>query len=136
MRCSDRLGGELLCAPKQLRHYHSSEDLSWDQCRLSHREVERIDLENTANPDEADELEEMTDDEMAVDGYYVVVGIIRHQYKQGCKFGTLSDCYALTEATWELDGNINPIFRSYLVENNQGQLLRRAGTLPERKKKN
>ena len=28
VRCSPRLGGELLCAPKQLRHYHSPDELS------------------------------------------------------------------------------------------------------------
>ena len=28
VRCSPRLGGELLCVPKQLRHYHSPDDLS------------------------------------------------------------------------------------------------------------
>ena len=33
-------------------------------------------------------------------------------------------------------GSINPIFRSYVVENNEGQLLTRADTLSERKKKN
>ena len=77
VRCSPRLGGELLCAPKQLRHYHSPDDLSWDVWRLSDSEVERIDLENAASPEEADELEEMTTDEMAVDGYYVVAGIAR-----------------------------------------------------------
>ena len=41
VRCSPRLGGELLCAPKQLRHYHSPDDLSWDEWRLSDSEVER-----------------------------------------------------------------------------------------------
>ena len=81
VRCSPRLGGELLCAPKQLRHYHSPDGLSWDECRLSDREVERIDLENAANPEEADELEQMTADDKAVDGYYVVTGIARHEYK-------------------------------------------------------
>ena len=55
-----------------MRHYHSPDDLSWDEWRLSNSEVERIDLENAASPEEADELEEMTADEMAVDGYYVV----------------------------------------------------------------
>ena len=44
MRCSHRLGGELLCAPKQLRYYHSPDELSWDEWRLSDREVERIDF--------------------------------------------------------------------------------------------
>ena len=133
----------LLCAPKQLRHYHSPDDLSWDVWRLSHSEVERIDLENAASPEEADELEERTADEMAVDGYYVVAGIARHKYEQGWKFLTLWDGYGLPEVTWEPmsafiqpDGSIIPIFRSYLVENNEGQLLTRAETLSQRKKKN
>ena len=51
VRCSPRLGGELLCAPKQLRHYHSPDDLSWDEWRLSDSEIERIDLENAASRD-------------------------------------------------------------------------------------
>ena len=34
------------------------------------------------------------------------------------------------------DGTINPIFCSYLVENNEGQLLTRAETLSQRKKRN
>ena len=83
MRCSPRLGGELLGAPKQLRHYQSPDEPSWDKWRLSDRGVERIDLENAANPEEADELEEMTADEMAVDGYYVAAVLVRHLYKQG-----------------------------------------------------
>ena len=73
---------------------------------------------------------------MAVDGYYVVAGIARHEYKQGWKFLTLWDGYGLSEATWEPmsafiqpDGSINPIFRTYLVENNEGQLLTRAETM-------
>ena len=50
VRCSPRLGGGLLCAPKQLRHYHWPDELSWDEWRLFDREVERIHLENAANP--------------------------------------------------------------------------------------
>ena len=34
------------------------------------------------------------------------------------------------------DGSINPIFRSYLVENNEGRLLTRAETMSQRKKRN
>ena len=34
------------------------------------------------------------------------------------------------------NGTINPMFRSYLVENNEGRLLTRAETLSQRKKKN
>ena len=56
VRCSPRLGGELLCAPKQLRHYHSPDNFSWDEWRLSDSEVEHIDLENAASPEEADVL--------------------------------------------------------------------------------
>ena len=81
--CSPRPGGELLCAPKQLRHYHYSNEMSLDEWRLCDTEVGRIDLENAAHPEEAYELDEMTADEMAIDGYYVVAGIARHQYEQG-----------------------------------------------------
>ena len=143
VRCSPRKDGQLLCAPKQLRHYHSPDELCWDKWRPSDREVERIDLEIAANPEEADELEEMTTDEMAVDGYYMVAGIARHEYKEGWKFFTQWDGYGLSEAIWEPisafvqpDGSINPIFRSYLVENDENQLLTRAETLSLRKKKN
>ena len=81
VRLSPCSGGELLCAPKQLRHYHSADHLGWDEWRLSDIEVERIDLENGASHEGADELEEMTADEMALDCYYAVVGIARHEYK-------------------------------------------------------
>ena len=142
VRCSPRLGGELLCAPKQLRHCHSPDDLCWDEWRLSDIEVQRIYLEMAASPEEAGELEEMTADEMAVDGYNVVAGIARQEYKQGWKFLTLWDGYGLSEATWEPmsafiqpDGSINPICSSYLVENNEEQLLTCAETLSQRNKK-
>ena len=113
----------MLCAPEQLRHFHSPGGLSLDQFRLSNRGVERIALENAANPEEADEPEEMTADEMAVNGQYVVAGIACHKYKQGWKFLTLWDGYGVSEATWEpmsaylqRDGSINHLFCSYLVE--------------------
>ena len=101
VRCSPRLGGELLCAPKQLRHYHSSDDQSWDEWRLSDKEVEKIDLQNAASPEEADELEEMTAKEMAVNGYYGVACMARHAYERGGKFLTLREGYEVSEATWE-----------------------------------
>ena len=143
VRCSPSLGGELLCAPKQLRHYHSPDDSSWDEWRLSDREVERIHLENAASPERADKLEEMTGDEMAVNGYYVVAGIARHEYEQGWNFPTLWNGYGLSEATLEPmsafiqpDGIVQPYIRTYSVENNEGQLLTLAETLSLRKKKN
>ena len=143
VRCSPRIGVELLCAPKQLRHYQSPDELSWDEWRLSDREVERIDVENPANPEDADELEEMTADEMAADGYYVVAGIACDGYKQGWKILTLWDGYGLSEASLEPmsafiqpDESIIPILRSYLVENSERQLPTRAETLSQRKKIN
>ena len=53
--------------------------MSWDEWRLRDIEVERIDLEDAASQEGADKLEEMTADEMEVDGYYVVAGIARGQ---------------------------------------------------------
>ena len=80
---------------------------------------------------------------MAVDGYYVVAVIARHEYKQGWKFLTPWDRYGLSQAAWEPMsafiqpyGSMNPIFRSYIGDNNEGQLLTRAETLSQRKKKN
>ena len=143
VRFSPRLGEEVLCAPKQPRHYLSADELSWDKWRLSDREVKHTDLENAANPEGTDKMEEMTADEMAVDGYYVVAVIARHEYKQELKFLTLWDGCGLAEATREPmsacvqpDGSISPIFCSYLAENNEGKLLTRAETLSQRKKKN
>ena len=62
--CSPRLGGELLFAPKQLRHCNPPDELWCDERRLSDTEVERIDRVNAAKPEEADDLDEMTADEM------------------------------------------------------------------------
>ena len=101
MRCSFRLAGELLCAPKQLRHYHSPDKLSWDEWRPSDRELELINLQNPPKLDEADELKEMTANEMAVDGHYVVAGIARHEYKQCWKLLTLWAGNGLCETTCE-----------------------------------
>ena len=116
VRCGPRLGGELLCVPKQLRHYHSPDDLSWDEWCLSDREVDEIGLQNAASPEEADEIEQADElEEMALDGYCIVAGIARHEYKQGWKFFTLWEGYQVSEATWEpvsafiqRDGGINP----------------------------
>ena len=89
VRCNPRLGGELIRASKQLRHYHSPYDLSWDEWRLPDKEVKKIDLQNAASCEEVDKPEDMTAKEIAFDGYYVVAVTARHQYKQGFKFLTL-----------------------------------------------
>ena len=117
-----------MCAPKELGHYYSPDELPLDEWRLSDREVERINLENAVHREEAEELQEMTAHEMALDGCYVVAGIERHACKKSWKFITLWDDYGLSEATLEPmcasiqpDRSINPICCSYLVENNEGQ---------------
>ena len=84
-----RIHVRILCAPKQLRHFHFPHDLSWDEWRLTDKEVERVDLQKAASLEEADKLKEMTAEEIAVDGYCVVAGIARQEYKQGWKFLTL-----------------------------------------------
>ena len=65
---------------------------------MSNRGVKHIDPENAANPEEANELEEMIAGEMAVDGYYIDARIARHEHKQCSKFLTLWDGYGLSEA--------------------------------------
>ena len=55
--CSSRLGAQLLSAPKQSRHYHSPDNLSWDEWRLSDKEGEKVHVQNAPSPEEADELE-------------------------------------------------------------------------------
>ena len=72
----------------------------------------------------------MIGDEMVDDRYYVVSSIARHYYQQGWKFLTFWEGYGLSEATSQPIsafiqpyGTINPIFRSYLVESNESQML-------------
>ena len=80
---------------------------------------------------------------MVITWLQVLLATSSDEYEQGWKFLTLWDGYGLSEATWEPtsafiqpDGSIDPIFCSYLVENNERQLLTRAETLSQRKKKN
>ena len=98
-RCTPCLSDELLCAPKQWRHYHSPDNLFRDKWHLSDKDVEGMNLECCANLKESHQLEEMTADGMAVDGNYMVACIARNEYQQGCKFCTLRDGYGLSEAT-------------------------------------
>ena len=97
---------------------------------------------NAASPEEEDGLEEMTADEMAVDGCYVVASIARHEQKQRWKSLTLWEGYGLFEVLQEPMsafihpyGTFNPILRSYLVANNDNQLLTHAEHRSERKEK-
>ena len=93
-------------------------------------------------PEEVNKLVQLMAKEMAVDGYYAVAGMARPDHKPGSKVLTLWDGQGLFEATWEPisafmqpHGGIHPIFRSYLVDNNEAQLINQVMTLSERKKK-
>ena len=78
----------------------------------------------------------MTADEMAVNGYNVVAGIARQEYEQGRKFLILLDRCGLSEATREpMSAFTQPNGSVNLVDNSDGQLLTRAETLSQRKKK-
>ena len=77
---------------------------------------------------------------MAVRCYNVVAGIACYEYKHGWTFLTLWDGRGLSAATWkpmlpsiQPHGTMNPVFCSYLVENNQSQLLTRTETLSQKK---
>ena len=99
-----------------------------------------MDPEEARSPEDADKLKGITSCEMAVDD--VVSGIAPHEHKQGWTFFTLWYGYRLSEVAWEPmsafihpDRSYNPIFCSYLFENNEGLLLTRAETLAQRKRK-
>ena len=83
VRCSPRLGWELRYASTHLRHCRSPDGLSWDEWRLTTKEVERINRDNAVASEEADELQENTAEEMAADGYHLDAGIACRNYKEG-----------------------------------------------------
>ena len=54
----------------------------------------------------------------------------------GMAMGCLRRPWQPMSAFIQPDGSINPIFRTYLVENNEGQLLTRAETMSQLRKRN
>ena len=143
IRCSPRLGGEVLCAPKQLRYYHSPDDLSWDEWRLSNSEAQRIELENAASPEEGDKIEQMSAHEMAVDGYYVVAGIAATGINRagsylpcGMDMGYLRRLGNLCRPLYSQMGALTRSFApTSLRTTREGQQLTRPETLSQPKKK-
>ena len=74
VRCSPRLGGTLLCAPKQLRHFHDPEDFESDEGGLKDEGVAALGQERASNSAELEDIpmEEMKKEEMEKVGYYNV----------------------------------------------------------------
>ena len=142
MRCSPRLGGTLVCAAEQLKRYYDPEDLCEEEWELNDEEIATLDLQGAASPMEVEgELPNMTAQQMAKEGLYLVKWVIRHRYRQGWCFLTLWDGFGVEEATWEpfsafvLPGErLKSVLVDYLSQNNLGELLRRAETLASQKK--
>ena len=90
VRCSPRLGGTLVCAAPQLKHYSDPEDPCGEEWELNDEQIAALDLQDAASPMEVEgELPVMNAEEMAKEGFYLVKSIIQHRYRQGWCFLTL-----------------------------------------------
>ena len=102
VRCSPRLGGTLVCAAQQLKHYYDPEDLCGGEWELHNEEIIALDLQGAASPMEVEgELSDMNAEGMAKKHFYLVKSVIRHRYRQGWQFLTLWEGFGVGEATWE-----------------------------------
>ena len=141
VRCSLRLGGNLVCAAQPLKHYYDPEHLSVEEWEPNDEEIAALDLQGAASPMAFEgELPDMNAEEMANEGFYLVESVIRHCYRQGCRFLTLWKGFGVEEATWEPfsaftlpEGCRNSVPVDYLSQNNLGELLRLAETLASQK---
>ena len=142
VRCSPRLGGTLVCAAQHLKRYYDPEDLCGEEWELNDEEIAALDLQGAASPMEVEgELPDMNAEEMAKEGFYLVKSVLRHRYRQGWRFLTLSEGFGVEEATWEPFsafvlpvGRLNSVLVDYLSQNNLGELLRLAETLASKTK--
>ena len=50
VRCSPQLGGALVCAAQQLKHYCDPEDLCGEEWELNDEEIAALDLQGAASP--------------------------------------------------------------------------------------
>ena len=70
LRCSPRLGGMLVCAAQQLKHYYNPEGLCGEVWELNDHEIAALDLQGAASPMEVEEvLPDMNAEEMAKEGF-------------------------------------------------------------------
>ena len=142
VRCSPRLGGTLVCAAQQLKHYYDPKDLGGEEWELNNEEIAALDPHRAASPMEVEgELPDMNAEEIAKEGLYLVKSVIQHRYCQGWRFLTLWEGFRVEEATWEPfsafvlpEGPRNSVLVDYLSQNNLGELLRLAETLASQKK--
>ena len=142
VRCSRPLGGTLVCDAQNLKRYYDLEDLCGEEWELNDEEIAALDLQGAASPLEVEgDLPDMTAEEMAKEGFYLVNSVIRHRYCQSWRFLTLWEGFGVEEATWEPfsafvlpEGRVNSVLVDYLSQNNLGELLRLAETLASKTK--
>ena len=142
VRCSPRLEGTLVCAAQQLKRYYDPEDICGEEWGLNDEEIAALDLQGAASPMEVEgKLPDMNAEEMAKEGFYLVKSVLRHRYRQGWLFLTLSEGFRVKEATWEPfsafvlpEGRLNSVLVDHLSANNLAELLRLAETLASKTK--
>ena len=101
-----------------------------------------MELQGAASPMECEgDLPDRNAEEMAKEGFYPVMSVLRHRYRQGWRFLTLWEGFAVEEATWEPfsafalpEGRLNSFLLDYLSQNNLGELLRLSDTLASKTK--
>ena len=142
LRCSPRLGGTLVCAAQQLKRYYDPEDLCGEEWELKDEEIAALDLQGAASQMEVErELPDMSGEEMAKEGFYLVKSVLRHRYRPGWRFLTLWEGFGVEEATSKPfsafvlpEGRLNSDLVDYLSQNNLGELLRLAERRASQKK--
>ena len=71
--CSLRVGGTLVCAAHQLKHYYDPEVICGEELKLNNEEIAALDLQGAASPMEVEgELLNMNTEEIAKEGFYMV----------------------------------------------------------------
>ena len=84
VRCSPGLGGTLVCAAQQLRHWYDPEDLCGEEWKLNDDEIAALTLHGAASPMKVErQLSDRNAEEMAKEGFYKVKSILRYRYRQG-----------------------------------------------------
>ena len=142
VRCSHRLGGTLVCAAQQFKHYYDPEDLCGEEWELKDEEIAALDLHGAASPMQLEgELPDMNAEDMAKEGFYLVESVIRHRCRQGWRFLTLWEGFGVEKATsgpfsaFVLpEGRLNSVLVDYLSQNDLGEFPRLAEILSSQKK--
>ena len=101
VRCSPRLGGILVCAAQQLKHYYDPEDLCGEEWELIDEKIAALHLQGATSPmDVQGELPNTSAEEMVKEGLYMVKSVPRHRYCQGWLFLNLCEGLRVGEASW------------------------------------